>query len=30
MHIDTISALSPLERWSRHEEDLPETYPTGV
>jgi erythromycin esterase-like protein len=30
IHVDATSALAPLERWSRHEEDLPETYPTGV
>ena len=23
-------ALEPLERWGKHEIDLPETYPTGV
>ena len=23
-------ALEPLETWSRHDVDLPETYPTGV
>jgi erythromycin esterase-like protein len=27
---DTTSALTPLERWSRENSDLPETYPTGV
>ena len=30
IHIDTTSALTPLEPWSRHNADLPETYPTGV
>jgi erythromycin esterase-like protein len=30
IHIDETRALTPLERWSRHEEDVPETYPTGV
>ena len=30
IHIDTTSALTPLERWSRENADLPETYPTGV
>jgi len=30
IHIDTTSALTPLERWSRENSDLPETYPTGV
>jgi hypothetical protein len=30
MHIDTTSALTPLERWSHENADLPETYPTGV
>ena len=30
VHIDTTSALTPLERWSRDNYDLPETYPTGV
>ena len=30
IHIDETRALTPLERWSRHEEDIPETYPTGV
>jgi len=30
IHIDQTRALTPLERWSRHEEDIPETYPTGV
>ena len=23
-------ALAPLEKWGRHEVDLPDTYPTGV
>jgi erythromycin esterase-like protein len=30
IHIDTTSALTPLERWSHENADLPETYPTGV
>jgi erythromycin esterase-like protein len=30
LHIDQTSALEPLERWSRDEVDLPETYPTGI
>ena len=30
VHVDRTRALEPLERWSRHEIDLPETYPTGV
>jgi erythromycin esterase-like protein len=30
IHIDTTRAVEPLEKWSRHEVDLPETYPTGV
>lgn len=30
IHIDVTTALTPLERWSREEADLPETYPTGV
>jgi erythromycin esterase-like protein len=30
VHIDTTSALTPLERWSQDNYDLPETYPTGV
>jgi erythromycin esterase-like protein len=30
VHVDRTRALAPLERWSRHEVDLPETYPTGV
>ena len=30
IHIDQTRALAPLERWSRREEDVPETYPTGV
>jgi len=28
--VDRTRALEPLERWARHEVDLPETYPTGV
>jgi erythromycin esterase-like protein len=30
VHVDRTRALEPLERWARHEADLPETYPTGV
>jgi erythromycin esterase-like protein len=30
MHIDETNALEPLERWSLHEADLPETYPTAL
>ena len=30
MHIDETRALDPLERWSRDEVDLPETYPSGI
>jgi erythromycin esterase-like protein len=30
IHVDTSSSLTPLERWSRENTDLPETYPTGV
>ena len=30
LHIDETTALEPLERWSRDELDLPETYPSGV
>ena len=30
VHVDRTQALEPLERWGRHEIDLPETYPTGV
>jgi erythromycin esterase-like protein len=30
IHIDRTTALTPLEPWSVHEADLPETYPTGV
>jgi erythromycin esterase-like protein len=30
IHIDSTTALNPLERWSREDADLPETYPTGV
>jgi erythromycin esterase-like protein len=30
IHVDTTTALTPLERWSRESADLPETYPTGV
>jgi erythromycin esterase-like protein len=30
IHVDTTSALTPLERWSRENSDLPETCPTGV
>ena len=30
VHFDRTRAVQPLERWSRHEIDLPETWPTGV
>ena len=30
VHIDQTRALEPLETWSRHEVDLPETFPSGV
>jgi erythromycin esterase-like protein len=30
IHLDRTSALEPLDAWSRHDLDLPETYPTGV
>ena len=30
VHVDETRALEPLERWSQHGVDLPETYPTGV
>jgi erythromycin esterase-like protein len=30
IHLNTTTALAPLERWSSEEADLPETYPTGV
>jgi erythromycin esterase-like protein len=30
IHVDTTAGLTPLERWSRENSDLPETYPTGV
>jgi erythromycin esterase-like protein len=30
LHVDETSALEPLERWSRDEVDLPETYPSGM
>ena len=30
IHVDKTTALNPLERWAVEEEDLPETYPTGV
>lgn len=30
VHVDRTRALQPLEKWARHEVDLPETYPTGV
>lgn len=30
VHVDRTRALEPLEKWSRHEADLPETYPTGI
>jgi erythromycin esterase-like protein len=30
VHYDDTRALEPLELWSRHEADLPETWPSGV
>jgi erythromycin esterase-like protein len=30
LHIDETHALQPLERWSRDELDLPETYPSAL
>jgi erythromycin esterase-like protein len=30
VHCDHTHALEPLELWSRHDVDLPETWPTGV
>jgi erythromycin esterase-like protein len=30
VHVDETRAVTPLEVWSRHEIDLPETWPTGV
>ena len=30
VHFDDTRAVEPLERWSRHELDLPETWPTGI
>jgi erythromycin esterase-like protein len=30
VHLDQTRALEPLEKWSRHEADWPETYPTGI
>ena len=30
VHYDDTHAVEPLERWSRHEVDWPETFPTGV
>jgi erythromycin esterase-like protein len=30
LHIDTTSALEPLERWAADEVEFPETYPTGI
>ena len=30
LHVDTTTALRPLEPWSSRDADLPETYPTGV
>jgi erythromycin esterase-like protein len=30
VHIDRTRAVEPLEKWSRHDVDLPDTYPTGV
>ena len=29
IHVDEAHALVPLERWSREDSDVPETYPTG-
>jgi erythromycin esterase-like protein len=30
IHVDETHALHPLERWARVEDEVPETYPTGV
>jgi erythromycin esterase-like protein len=30
MHFDQTRAVEPLERWARHEADLPETYPSAL
>jgi erythromycin esterase-like protein len=30
IHVDETRALRPLERWARVEDEVPETYPTGV
>jgi erythromycin esterase-like protein len=30
IHIDETRALTPLETWSQHPEEAPETYPTGM
>ena len=30
IHIDETHALTPLERWSKDELDLPETYPSAL
>ena len=30
IHFDRTRAVEPLERWSRHEIDLPETWPSGI
>jgi erythromycin esterase-like protein len=30
IHIDETQALKPLETWSEHPEEAPETYPTGM
>lgn len=30
VHVDQTRALEPLERWSHHEADLPETFPSGI
>lgn len=30
VHVDRTRAVTPIEAWSRHEVDLPDTYPTGV
>jgi hypothetical protein len=30
LHIDETRALEPLEVWSRHDANLPETYPSAL
>jgi erythromycin esterase-like protein len=30
VHVDETTALEPLEPWSMHDPDLPETYPSGI